>query len=65
MARTNGTSASGALRPGEHEQLAARAVHDLADRAGDGAVRQLGAQALQLVDVELVGVVRRRESRLP
>ena len=47
----------------EHEQLPAGTVHDLADGADDRAVRQLGAQALQLVDVELVRVVRRRRAR--
>ncbi len=40
----------------EHEQLAAGAVHDLAHGADRGAVDQLDREALQLVDVELVGI---------
>ena len=48
---------------GDHQQLPAGAVHDLPDRADRRPVGELHGQALQLVDVELVGVARRRQRR--
>ena len=60
IACTNGTSASSAPSRRTTRQLAARAVDHPADHPDDGAVHQLGAQAFELVDVELVGVVGRR-----
>jgi len=43
------------------QQLAARAAHDLANRADLGAVGQHGGEAFQLVVVELVRVLARRQ----